>query len=837
MVVVGAGQMAALAVKHLRQRGVGPVRVLNRSLEHARALAERTNADTRRPRRAPRRARATPTSSSRRPAPRASWSTARPWCATRSARARRPLVRARPRGPAGRRARDGATSTASRLVDIDGLRERLGRARRRATADDIERAHEIVVDEVRRFTVRRRADDLAPLIRALRERGEAASRRARPLPLRLAAARRRTSARPSRRSPAASSRSSCTTRSCELKERSGPAPTDVHARVLAELFGLEPRRRVTLRIGTRRSPLALAQAERGGLPRLGAHGVESRARPDARPPATRAPPRDDLPRGSRVCSDRHDPRRPRTGEIDLAVHSAKDLPAEDDDGFVIGAVPSAPTISTCWSRGTRTPEAGTRVGTSSLRRRAQLLAAFPGVIVDDLRGNVDTRLRKLADGEVDAAVLAAAGLARLGIVPDHAPTARATEMVPAPGQGCLAVQAATTTTGRSRRSRRSTIAPSQPRARGRARADGAARRRLRAPASGAFAAIDGDARSPASRSSPRPTGPLVRARPRPTAPPEEVAGLAAPRPDRRGAPTRSSPGRRAVSGRVDAARRANDPRDTARSSGAAALVELLERRGARRDRRARDRARAGAFGRAHEGACGTWRPAVHAGSRSRATRRSRCSPTAWNRGDVRARVAAVGDGTAEAFRSLGRRDPDLHADGVHDRGARAARSRRGRAACCAPRADIAPEGLEDALAAKGWTPERVDAYRTRMPRSLPAEARAALAGGEVDAVTFTSASTVRGFVGALGVVRGEPEGRLHRPGDRDARHGRTASRCTPSRTRTRSTGWSTPWSARWASDPPLTAACTVAAARYPARMPFPESPPAPDASHARRCAR
>ena len=79
----------------------------------------------------------------------------------------------------------------------------------------------------------------------------------------------------------------------------------------------------------------------------------------------------------------------------------------------------------------------------------------------------------------------------------------------------------------------------------------------------------------------------------------------------------------------------------------------------------------------------------------------------------------------------------------------------------APPAEVPPEPtgvlrLEDALAEKGWTPTRVDAYRTRFPRSLPAEARSALAEGRVDAVTFTSASSVRGFVGALGAVRGSP---------------------------------------------------------------------------------
>jgi hydroxymethylbilane synthase len=81
------------------------------------------------------------------------------------------------------------------------------------------------------------------------------------------------------------------------------------------------------------------------------------------------------------------------------------------------------------------------IGTSSIRRRAQLFRAFPGVTVQDLRGNVDTRLRKVVDGVVDAAVLAAAGLARLGASPEHAAPLGFDVMVPAPGQGALALQA------------------------------------------------------------------------------------------------------------------------------------------------------------------------------------------------------------------------------------------------------------------------------------------------------------------------------------------------------------------------------------------------------------
>jgi uroporphyrinogen-III synthase len=124
--------------------------------------------------------------------------------------------------------------------------------------------------------------------------------------------------------------------------------------------------------------------------------------------------------------------------------------------------------------------------------------------------------------------------------------------------------------------------------------------------------------------------------------------------------------------------------------------------------------------------------------------------------DVKARVAAIGDGTADAFRAWSQREPDLVPRTFTTAGLARAFPRGTGAVLCA-RADVAPEGLEDALAAKGWSPVRVDAYRTRTPRALPPEARDALSGGSVDAVTFTSASTVRGFVAQLGEVRGAPK--------------------------------------------------------------------------------
>ena len=125
-------------------------------------------------------------------------------------------------------------------------------------------------------------------------------------------------------------------------------------------------------------------------------------------------------------------------EVDFAVHSAKDLPSDDPEGIAIGAVPERNVPYDVLV--TRNGEVPAVVGTSSLRRRAQLVRSRPGIRVQDVRGNVDTRLRKLQEGQVDGLVLAGAGLARLGVSPSHAVPLPVDEMVPAPGQGALAVQ-------------------------------------------------------------------------------------------------------------------------------------------------------------------------------------------------------------------------------------------------------------------------------------------------------------------------------------------------------------------------------------------------------------
>jgi hydroxymethylbilane synthase len=132
-------------------------------------------------------------------------------------------------------------------------------------------------------------------------------------------------------------------------------------------------------------------------------------------------------------------------EIDLAVHSMKDVPAELAPGLAIVAVPTrADPRDAIVSRdggGLAALPPGSRIGTSSLRRVCQVRAARTDVSVEILRGNVDTRLRKVADGVVDAAVLASAGLDRLGFASRIAERLDATRMLPAIGQGALALEA------------------------------------------------------------------------------------------------------------------------------------------------------------------------------------------------------------------------------------------------------------------------------------------------------------------------------------------------------------------------------------------------------------
>jgi hydroxymethylbilane synthase len=133
-----------------------------------------------------------------------------------------------------------------------------------------------------------------------------------------------------------------------------------------------------------------------------------------------------------------------SGEVDAAVHSLKDLPTADPDGIRLAAVPTRedPRDALVARDGLTLGElpAGARVGTGSPRRAAQLRALGLGLEVVDIRGNVDTRLGMVADGRLDAVVLARAGLARLGRLDAATEVIDPLQMLPAPGQGALAVE-------------------------------------------------------------------------------------------------------------------------------------------------------------------------------------------------------------------------------------------------------------------------------------------------------------------------------------------------------------------------------------------------------------
>jgi len=135
------------------------------------------------------------------------------------------------------------------------------------------------------------------------------------------------------------------------------------------------------------------------------------------------------------------------GEIDVAVHSYKDLPTAAADGLTIAAVPERadPRDALIARDGLSLAElpAGSKIGTGSPRRIAQLLERGYGLECVPLRGNVDTRLRRVADGELDAVVLAAAGLARLGRIGEATELLDPMLMLPAPAQGALAVECRT----------------------------------------------------------------------------------------------------------------------------------------------------------------------------------------------------------------------------------------------------------------------------------------------------------------------------------------------------------------------------------------------------------
>jgi hydroxymethylbilane synthase len=193
-----------------------------------------------------------------------------------------------------------------------------------------------------------------------------------------------------------------------------------------------------IRVGTRRSALALAQARLVAAELEDAQLVEIDTAGDRRRDL-----RFEQIGDGRGVFTREIERALLAGEIDVAVHSAKDLTGDMPDGLVIGAIPPREDArDACCGPFDSLAElpSGARVGTSSARRGGLLAQLRPDLQVVPLRGNVDTRLRKLDDGEADAIVLAAAGLLRLGLGARIAFLFDPAEFVPEAGQGALAVQ-------------------------------------------------------------------------------------------------------------------------------------------------------------------------------------------------------------------------------------------------------------------------------------------------------------------------------------------------------------------------------------------------------------
>ncbi len=132
------------------------------------------------------------------------------------------------------------------------------------------------------------------------------------------------------------------------------------------------------------------------------------------------------------------------GTIDIAIHSAKDLPSQMTDGLIIGAVPPRENCADVWisrqNRGIMETAPGARIGTGSPRRRALILNMRPDLKIENIRGNIETRLKKLDNGEYDALIMAYAGLKRINLEDKITEILSSEIFLPAAGQGALVVQ-------------------------------------------------------------------------------------------------------------------------------------------------------------------------------------------------------------------------------------------------------------------------------------------------------------------------------------------------------------------------------------------------------------
>ncbi|HUG56329.1 MAG TPA: hydroxymethylbilane synthase [Candidatus Limnocylindrales bacterium] len=194
---------------------------------------------------------------------------------------------------------------------------------------------------------------------------------------------------------------------------------------------------MSLVVGTRGSALALAQARLVAA----ALGAEAELRVVRTVGDGSARPIRELGDGAFVAALEDALRR---GEVDVAVHSLKDLPTEERDALVVAATPAREdprdVLVTRDRGGLATLPRGGAVGTSSVRRAAFLRALRPDAVAREIRGNVDTRLRKVREGAYDGCIVALAGLRRLDVTVDEEEVLALDHMPPAPGQGALAVQ-------------------------------------------------------------------------------------------------------------------------------------------------------------------------------------------------------------------------------------------------------------------------------------------------------------------------------------------------------------------------------------------------------------
>lgn len=197
-----------------------------------------------------------------------------------------------------------------------------------------------------------------------------------------------------------------------------------------------------MRIGTRGSTLALAQS--GQVRRLLSGGEAAHEIQVIETSGDRNPQASLRRIGGKGVFTKEIEKELLEGRIDIAVHSLKDLPTEETPGLVLGAfLRREDPRDALVARDGRAFDAlppGAKIGTSSLRRQSQLLARRPDLAVQDLRGNVPTRIAKVTDGRLDAVVVAAAGLARLGLIQAATELLDEAWMLPAPGQGILAIQ-------------------------------------------------------------------------------------------------------------------------------------------------------------------------------------------------------------------------------------------------------------------------------------------------------------------------------------------------------------------------------------------------------------